>query len=504
MNSRTVLVDLCAIPGHALKRYRIHPYVKCVALLVLRFSYSRILLLHTFHSDLYAFFPLPLSLSGDRSICSFLYLKTAQPTIKPTNSPSLSPSKKPTAKPSEAPTNVPTTAPSRAPTNRPATAAPTSSPNESGTTYCGCDDCTQAVWDAIATDSSGSFTCGGRIEWLQTQGYNELDACNRVSSEFPNGLCGPACACNSSPPPQTSGRKCGGAVDFTSNPEQACETYLWGPTGDSTMACFAYGGPADKCSLNNNNDQDDGIFKDPSLCLGDTFYLWDEPDTQGRDYNWAGAAWLEYSERFSQELGQMRSRGTKVTGPLLKAGSNGVIEQNMRTFFDACGAACFDPSDPAYIDIIAINGFCGPWNDAYGGCRGGAAFIYNEVVSASGAFNGLPVYITNWSRLQTSNPFGKKFLSIHNMISQNHFNSLSSFSLPLPPSPNFLDQVEAVEAIDEFFPVPSSIVHRVYWFGARDYGGGAQTGYLTNILPDGSTLGERWRSKCDSVEGSFV
>jgi len=328
------------------------------------------------------------------------------------------------------------------------------------------------VWDSVATDANGSYTCGSRIDWLQDTGYSEHDACAKVSSEFIDGPCGPACGCNSIlptlPPTTAKGptdQKCGGAVDFTNDPNQACQTYLWSPTGDSTMHCFAYGGTSDPCHLNNNNDQDDGIFKDPSLCLSDTFYLWDEPDTQGRDYSWAGSTWLDYSKRFAQELEQLRSRGAKVTGPLLKAGSSGAIQQNMQTFFDACGTACFDPADPAYIDIIAINGFCGPWNGP-AGCRGGAKFIYDEAVSVSGAFNDLPVYMTNWSRLQTSDS---------------------------------LEQVDAIDSIDEFFPA-SGVVERVYWFGARDYGGGAETtGYLNNVLQDGRSLGEVWRTKCDSI-----
>lgn len=233
------------------------------------------------------------------------------------------------------------------------------------------------------------------------------------------------------------------------------------------MHCFAYGGRSDPCHLNNNNDQNDGRDKDPSQCSKDTFYLWDEPDTQGRDYTWAGRAWLEYSKRFSQELRAMRSRGTKVTGPLLKAGGSGEIERNMRTFLNACGRACSDPADPAYIDVIAINGFCGPWNGS-AGCRGGASFINNEAVSTSNAFNNRPVYMTNWSRLQTTNP---------------------------------ADQVDAINSIDEFFPSSGSgVVKRVYWFGARDFGGGAQTtSYLTNRLPDGRTLGEVWRTKCNNI-----
>jgi len=145
--------------------------------------------------------------------------------------------------------------------------------------------------------------------------------------------------------------------------------------------------------LNNNNDQNDGLFKDPSLCFDDTFYLWDEPDTQKQDYTWAGSKWLEYSQRFPQELDSMRARGTKVTGPLLTAGNSGVLEQSMHTFFDACGAACFYPTDPAFIDVVAVNGFCGPWN-GQAGCRGGASFLYNKVVGVSNTFNNRPIYIT--------------------------------------------------------------------------------------------------------------
>jgi len=85
------------------------------------------------------------------------------------------------------------------------------------------------------------------------------------------------------------------------------------------MHCFAYGGSSDPCSLNNHNDVNDGLDKDPSLCLGDTFYLWDEPDTQGHDYTWAGEKWLLYSQRFAYELEHMKSRGTKVTSPLVRA-----------------------------------------------------------------------------------------------------------------------------------------------------------------------------------------
>eukprot|EP00984_Skeletonema_dohrnii_P002065 scaffold690_cov76-Skeletonema_dohrnii-CCMP3373.AAC.5 len=60
--------------------------------------------------------------------------------------------------------------------------------------FCGCAACTQEVWDTIATDASGNFTCGDRISWLTTEeGMNEYEACEKVSMEFPEGPCGPVC-----------------------------------------------------------------------------------------------------------------------------------------------------------------------------------------------------------------------------------------------------------------------------------------------------------------------
>ena len=60
--------------------------------------------------------------------------------------------------------------------------------------FCGCDSCTNEVWDSFATDSEGTYTCGGRISWLQTTlGYDEVSACAKVSDEFPGGPCGPVC-----------------------------------------------------------------------------------------------------------------------------------------------------------------------------------------------------------------------------------------------------------------------------------------------------------------------
>jgi len=397
---------------------------------------------------------------------------TTKPTAEPTELPTLSPTETPTTKPTAEPTELPTLSPTETPTANP-TAAPTKSPTQNpivdGNSPCGCSTCVDSVLNTFA----GDYKCGDRISYLQnSDGFSERDACSKVAgSEFPS-QCG-GCDPDRCDQPSfnnnnnvSSGQKCGGAVDSSNNSERVCKRDLWDPTGDSTMHCFAYGGSGDPCHLSNNNDPSDGRFKDPSKCFGDTFYLWDEPDTQGRDYGWAGSTWLEYSQRFPEELNEMRARGTKVTSPMLKAGGPGFLENNMLAFFNACGSACRDPSNPAYVDVIAVNAFCGDFNGP-AGCRGGAAFIYNEAIASSRAFGDLPVYITNWSRLQTANP---------------------------------QDQVGAIDAIDEFFPTTSNpVVERVYWFGATDFGGDSSNNFLTQVLADGRTLGETWRNKCDSL-----
>lgn len=255
-------------------------------------------------------------------------------------------------------------------------------------------------------------------------------------------------------------QKCGAAVNFSNDPESQCQQSLWGPTGDRTMACYAYGGPNDPCALDVNNDKDDyGLNKDPSGCQGDTFYLWDEPDTQHKSYAWAGTAWLEYADRFSQQLKAMRERGIKVTSPLLRAGGPGVIHNHMKEFFDACGNRCFDKSDPAYIDVIAVNAFL---DNSSQSAMAGANFIYNESLDTSVAFHDLPVYITNWAWLGSNSNLDK--------------------------------QKQAISAIDAFFPASDSVIKRVYWFGATDYGGGGKSNFLSE-----NNLGQVWRNKCSSL-----
>ena len=372
--------------------------------------------------------------------------------------------------------------------------APVPTPPAQSSVHCECSTCTDDIWN----QSAGERTCGDRITYVKNVlGKSERDACIIVSSEFPL-ICGVGCnsATCSQPPPSpvvapitiippipspvaviptvpvvSSSQKCGGAVNTGLTSNEMCTKDLWNPTGDPTQFCYAYGGVSDPCSLHNNNDIGDGLLKDPSACAGDTFYLWDEPDTQRKNYTWAGIEWANYATRFASEIKTLRARGVQFTSPLLKAGSDGAIVTRLNEFYTACGSACHDPQSPAYINVNAINAFAGPWNaPGLEGCRDGAGFVTNETIAYNRNNNAgsRPWYVTNWSRLGTY---------------------------------DILDQVDAINAIDVFLS-NGSPVQRIYWFGATDYGGNSGSNFLTSLVTlngQTTTLGQIWKTKCDTL-----
>eukprot|EP00804_Cyclotella_cryptica_P003673 CCRYP_016563-RD/>CCRYP_016563-RD protein AED:0.38 eAED:0.41 QI:0/0.33/0/1/0.33/0.5/4/0/481 len=61
--------------------------------------------------------------------------------------------------------------------------------------FCGCPSCTIDIWNADACNDAlgGCFSCGARIEYLQSIGQTEQQACSTVSVQFPGGPCGPVC-----------------------------------------------------------------------------------------------------------------------------------------------------------------------------------------------------------------------------------------------------------------------------------------------------------------------
>jgi len=130
------------------------------------------------------------------------------------------------------------------------------------------------------------------------------------------------------------------------------------------IRCLGYGGKHDACHLSITNDANFGMDKDPSKCLQDVFFLWDEPDTQCQrgeascEANWASSRWKRYVDTWKQELKAARARGMMITSPLMKSGDESALLMQYKTFFDDCGPECLDPESPYYINALAWNAFC--------------------------------------------------------------------------------------------------------------------------------------------------
>jgi len=156
-------------------------------------------------------------------------------------------------------------------------------------------------------------------------------------------------------------------------------------------------------------------------------------------------------QNWASQITEMRNRNRPVrfTSPLFRE------DEEFETgtyayFYQECGKECFDPSDPHFIDIFALNAFCGPWNiDPTTGekfdCEGGAAFVAKEVddkltqyplsqYRSSSGYD-VPVF-TNWASITAVATTDR--------------------------------QAQAMLAAPKFFKGSASI-ERVYWFGSRDF-----------------------------------
>ena len=65
-------------------------------------------------------------------------------------------------------------------------------PTPPDATFCGCDTCTQEVWDSET--GWGHHTCGRMITALQTRwSFEEARACKYMGREYPDSPCGQFC-----------------------------------------------------------------------------------------------------------------------------------------------------------------------------------------------------------------------------------------------------------------------------------------------------------------------
>lgn len=218
----------------------------------------------------------------------------------------------------------------------------------------------------------------------------------------------------------------------------------------SQINCMGYGGPADPCTLNINNDADSGLNKDPSMCDNGVFFLWDEPQTQGHDSSWAASTWTSYSSKWASQLSAKRQGGMLVTSPMFN--DVGFMDQ----FFAAC-PACSQQGSDQYIDVLVWNAWIGSW----GTPSAEADFIRQQSATMRSKYGNRQVWLGNFGYIGSDATGQKEMDAINTMNSMR------------------------------------SSVDSIYYFAAKDYGGGIPDGVnlLTNNV-GGTTIGQQLMAVC--------
>jgi len=221
--------------------------------------------------------------------------------------------------------------------------------------------------------------------------------------------------------------------------------------------CMGYGGPHDMCTLNINNDKNFGISKNPEDCHGKYLFLWDEPQTQGKNTIWAATQWKAHVAKWSSQLLAARARGLRVTSPAF-TDYGGPARQKMQAFFGAC-SECNDPDSVYYVDVLAMN----QWllHDAVEH-SGQEVWIKEETAAISRANGNRPVVLMNFAWL------GAKTADAQAQVIAN--------SRIFDPSWSGLDAV--------------------FYFAAKDYGGGTQNNFLDSVTSGGSTIAQVLLQRC--------
>lgn len=148
---------------------------------------------------------------------------TSEPTASSSNVPTLVMSGEPSTQPSDVPTFVISSEPSTDPSN---------APTESSIAHCGCEKCSEEVWNTFAD----GYKCGDRIAFVRDSDestllsigivhgpFDEAGACRFVSEEFPD-IC--TCLCDDEPtllPTPSSPTLCGC---------EACTDQVWNTNVD--------------------------------------------------------------------------------------------------------------------------------------------------------------------------------------------------------------------------------------------------------------------------------
>jgi len=227
------------------------------------------------------------------------------------------------------------------------------------------------------------------------------------------------------------------------------------------------------CTLNIHNDcshwyqaqsgawtcaHDYGLGKNPDDCGGRYFFLWDEPQTQGFNAEWAAQQWKAHVDRWPSEMAALRDRGTRITSPMF-SDNGGPAQDKFQRFFHACGAGCSDPASPYFVDVLAVNQWLtGPSSNH----AANELWIKDEVAKISSANGDRPVILGNFGWLGAT--------------------SADQHAEAIRNSPVWDRSWSGLEA--------------VFYFAATDYGGGSSHNRLSEETSSGTTLAEVLVERC--------
>lgn len=159
----------------------------------------------------------------------------------------------------------------------------------------------------------------------------------------------------------------------------------------------------------------------------------------------------------------MRAKGLQVTTPLFTNMETASVVEQVDIFFEKC-PGCDDPKSEQYIDIIAWNAWIGNWNPSM---KSGGDWVQDQAVEMKAKYDSRPVWLGNYGYIGDDATAEKQ-----------------------------IQVIWESGVFDE-----DSSIDSVYYFAAKDVGGGIPDG--TNVLEaevGSSTIGMELLKKCLMVE----
>lgn len=205
----------------------------------------------------------------------------------------------------------------------------------------------------------------------------------------------------------------------------------------SAPLCYGYG--FDGCSYNKGNQGPQAKRPNCPSSSGQLFNLVDEPP----DYAEAARDWMAFADKYATNGSDFLNvvRAGRVTTPGT-TGDEGTMRSNLQTFFGAC-EGCNDPNSNRFIGTLSFHAFANTDSGHRAPFSGNVDWILNTAVtSLRNAFPGKKLAMTNFGVLGHGSTAKDEVVFIKTL-----FSKLASAG--------------------------NRKLDYVFYFAARDYGGGA-------------------------------